>query len=206
MDDLARSDTSTEARVEPRTLAAVVSRLIAGGLPAPDDPRPPGPWGPVLRRTFIRLRDRAGPHPDPWRFLAPAFGSPLAAVGLNPQPLPPKALFSVMAAEEMVEHASRLDEIAEASGQGGSPGGRAILRLAEEAELCPPFMRWPVPPKPKGDPDPGPRPNETQFDAADLVTLGVALRHLADTIPGEELRGAALKAGEILMERGIAGL
>jgi hypothetical protein len=205
-DALTRSDRSTEARVELRALTAVVSGLIAGGLPAPDDPRPPGPWGPVLRRTFARLRDRAGPVPDPWRSLSPRLASPLDAVALNPQPLPPKALFAVMAAEELVELASRLDDAAEAAGQGGSPGSRAILRLAEDAELCPPFLGWPIPPRPKGDPDPGPRPNETQFDPVDLVTLGVALTQLADTIPGEELRQATAKAGEMLVERGAAGV
>ena len=91
-----------------RALRSLVSEFISG-LPDPDNPQPPGPWDPVIRKALVRLKDRLGPSPDPWRVFGPWPESgragpspdPWQLVALNPQPLPPRMLFAVTLAEEV---------------------------------------------------------------------------------------------------------
>jgi hypothetical protein len=116
-------------------------------------------------------------------------------VSLNPQPLPPKALFAIMFAEEVVNHVSRLQDFADIAGQSDSPAQDYMARFVDDIELCPPYRKWPFPPPKRG---------ETLFDSADLVTMGVAFTHLAETVPDERLRGDIQGMGARLMEKGAA--
>jgi hypothetical protein len=174
-------------------LHSTVTQFITGGLPSPEDPRPPGPVDPVIRRALMRIRDRMSPLPDPWR----GFGSfsNLDAVSLNPQPLPPQPLIAIMIAEEVVDHVSRLQDFADIAGQSGSPAQDYMARFMDDIELCPPWRKWPFPPPKRGD---------TLFDPVDLVTMGVAFTHLAETVPDERLRGDIQGMGARLMEKSAA--
>ena len=183
-----------QARSRFGALHSVVTQLITGGLPNPDDPQPPGPWDPVIRQTLTRIRDRFGPLPDPWRALG-SISNRSDAVSLNPQPLPPKEIFAMMLAEEVVNHVSRLQDFADIAGQSDSPARDYMARFVDDIELCPPWRKWPFPPPPRG---------ETLFDPVDLVTMGVAFTHLAETVPHEGLRGDIQGMGARLMEKGAA--
>jgi hypothetical protein len=134
------------------------------------------------------------PVPDPWKVLGSV--SDLSdMVSLNPQPLPPKALFAIMLAEEVVNHVSRLQDFADIAGQSGSPAQDYMARFVDDIELCPPYRKWPFPPPKRG---------ETLFDPADLVTMGVAFTHLAETVPDDRLRGDLKGVGASLVEKGAA--
>jgi len=63
---LSTTDTFTIPR---RAFTSLVSQLV-NGYPNPEDPDPPGPWGPVIRRALDRVRRVAGPLPDPWTWAA----------------------------------------------------------------------------------------------------------------------------------------
>jgi hypothetical protein len=175
-------------------LHSTVTQFITGGLPNPEDSRPPGPADPVIRRTLVRIRDRLGPQPEPWRVFG-SFSNLSDAVSLNPQPLPPQALFAVMLAEEVVDHVSRLQDFADIAGQSGSPAQDYMAQFVDDIELCPPWRKWPFPPPKRGD---------TLFDPVDLVTMGVAFTHLAETVPDERLRGDIQGMGARLMEKSAA--
>ncbi len=58
---------------------ALVSLLgqVISGYPDPENPQPPGPGDPVIRRALQRVQLVFGPQPEPW-----------VQVALNPQPLP----------------------------------------------------------------------------------------------------------------------
>src|SRR5262245_42534323 len=86
-----------------------------GGYPNPDGDSPPGPWDPYIRRALQRVQV-FGPVPDPWR-----------AVALNPQPLPPRSALAVAIAEEVVDRAQSMQEIADAIGQAGQQQGIIIV-------------------------------------------------------------------------------
>jgi hypothetical protein len=183
-----------EAQSRFGALHSLVTEFITGGRPDPDNPQPPGPWDPVIRQTLTRIRDRLGPHPDPWKVMSSV--SDLSdMVSLNPQPLPPKALFSIMLAEEVINHVSRLQEITDIAGQSRSPARDYMARFIDDIELCPPYRKWPFPPPKRG---------ETLFDPVDIVTMGVAFTHLAETVPDERLRGDIQGMGARLMEKGTA--
>ena len=175
-------------------LHSTVTHFITGGLPNPDDLQPPGPADPVIRRALMRIRDRLGPHPEPWSGFG-SFSNLSDAVSLNPQPLPPQYLFAIMIAEEVVEHMSRLQDFADIAGQSGSPAQDYMAQFMDDIELCPPWRKWPFPPPKRGD---------TLFDPVDLVTMGVAFTHLAETVPDERLRGDIQGMGARLMEKSAA--
>jgi hypothetical protein len=184
---------ASEARSRFGALHSLVTELITGGQPDPDNPQPPGPADPVIRKALSRFEDRMGhgvpwivfgPHPEPWRGV---FG---------PQP-DPWRLTAILVAEEVVDHVSRLQDIADIAGQSGSPAQDYMARFVDDIELCPPWRKWPFPPPKRG---------ETLFDPVDIVTMGVAFTHLAETVPDERLRGDIQGMGARLMEKGAARL
>jgi hypothetical protein len=194
-------DTVTHSKKPQSSLHAMrtlVSEFISG-RPDPDNPQPPGPWDPVIRKALSRLKDRLGPHPDPWKvfgaWTAGPQPDPWQLVALNPQPLPPRMLFAVTLAEEVVNHVSTLQDVADAVGQSRSTAPEYLARFVDDIELCPPWRKWPFPPPKRGD---------RLFDPIDLVTLGVSFEHLAQTVPNDELRGSFQAAGAKLAEKGAA--
>lgn len=182
-------DTETVERPSPFTarhtdiaaLRALALGLLTGGNPNPEDPGKPGPWDPVIRKLLARLRDRFGPHPDPWRHAdALALG-----VGRSLE-LP------IMAAEEIVEQVSMLHAVDLATGQRERLVSSFLQGVYDEVELCP---RRPRPPKGFGLDD-------RMFTPADIVTIGVALEQLAATIPAPQLRAQVEASGRAFVAKG----
>jgi len=174
-------------------LHSLVTALITGGLPDPDNPLPPGPADPVIRKALSRIRDGIGrgmtgeafgPHPEPWRQV------------LGPLPDPWRQAAAPVA-EEVVDHVSNLHDFAAIAGRSGSPAQDYLARFVDDVELCPPWRKWPFPPPKRG---------ETLFDPVDILTMGVAFTHLAGTVPDEGLRDDIRNTGARLMEKGAAGL
>ncbi len=187
---------ASEARSKFGALHSLVTEFITGGLPNPDDTQPPGPADPVIRKALVRFRDSMGPRPEPWRVIAGGGHPEPWKHVFGPQPDPWRHV-AVLVAEEVVDHVSRLQDIADIAGQSGSPAQDYITRFVDEVELCPRWWKWPFPPPPRG---------ETLFDPVDIVTMGVAFTHLAETVPNERLRGDIRDMGAKLMERGAAGM
>jgi len=91
------------------TTPAVLSLFGVKSNPNPDDPDRPGPWGPVVRRAEDRVRAVLGPSPDPW------------LVGPDPR----WAAFARALAEEVIDRANLMQQIADALPQTG--GQHAII-------------------------------------------------------------------------------
>ena len=170
MDTDTRTQVAPEARSRFGALHSLVTELITGGLPDPDNPQPPGPADPVIRRALSRFRDSVGhgvpwtvfgPQPEPWRQI----------YGPHPEPW---RLVAILVAEEIIDHVSRLQDIADIAGQSGSPAEDYLTRFVDDVELCPPWRKWPFPPPKRG---------ETLFDPVDIVTMGVAFTQLAEAVP-----------------------
>jgi hypothetical protein len=193
MDTDTRPQVALEARSRFGALHSLVTEFITGGLPDPDNPLPPGPADPVIRRALSRVRDSmgqgvpwkvSGPQPEPWKQI----------FGPHPEPW---RLVAILVAEEVVDHVSRLQDVADIAGQSGSPARDYMAQFVDDVELCPPWRKWPFPPPKRG---------ETLFDPVDIVTMGVACTHLAETVPNERLRDDIQGMGARLVERGAARL
>lgn len=98
-------------------LVSMISHLI-NYYPNPDDPQPPGPWDPVIRKAYERasLRMSSQFQFNSWDLVA-----------LNPQPLPPRALFSKALAEEVIDRALFMQEIADGMKPDGGERGIIIV-------------------------------------------------------------------------------
>ena len=166
-----------------------------------ENPQPPGPWDPVIRTAFIRLRDILGPVPDPWRVFGP-LPDPWLVSGPGPQPWKqafgpspqPWRLAAILVAEEVVNHVSRLQDFADVT-QSEPPAPAAVSEFVDDIELCPPYRKWPFPPPKRG---------ETLFDPAELIIMGAAFEHLAETVFNERLRGGSTGAGAKLVDKGMS--
>jgi hypothetical protein len=132
-----------------------------------------GGGGPLRSRVFQRF----GPHPEPW-----------VIAGLNPQPLPPKALYALMLADAHVAELMRVDSLVADLGEGAVEQGSSRLQglMTEIEELCPrPFpwpKRWPVPP--------GPLPDE-DFGSVELAIVGSRFAMAAERLESGSLKDAA---------------
>ena len=123
-----------------------------------------------------------GPGPQPWK--QQVFG-----------PFPePWRVAAILVAEELVNHVSRLQEFANVT-RSDSPAPAAVSRFVDDIELCPPYRKWPFPPPKRG---------ETLFDPTDLVIMGIAFEHLAETVPNEKLRREIEGAGAKLIDKGTS--
>ena len=199
-------------------LLLLVSQMFGGtgDNPNPDEPHKPGPWDPVIRQVTNQF---FGPRPEPWRteanlhrailgFLAAshpaifdAIGDPLSLVGLNPQPLPPRAAFLAVFTQVVIDRVLLTQEIADAMNQTGEQQGIIIVggRLAMLVdELCGNNFKIKIPiPRPKHDAD-------EMLSALDLLTAAAVFEQNAATVADASLRGELKTAGAKLAEAGIA--
>jgi hypothetical protein len=204
-----------------KLLAAV--RAVAGrtqGREDDDHPLPPGPWDPVIRTALERVIS-FGPLPDPWvrsselvRLiltlvikLRPELSDALKPhsvidlVGLNPQPLPPRAAFLAALARTVVERAELMQEIADAQGRGEQQGiiivGGYPTRFADE--LCPEKFRfkWPFP----HPPHPW---FKQELDGVDLLMLATEFGQAAKEAFSPALRQGLAAASAKFAETGLS--
>lgn len=171
--------------------------------PNPDDPGDPGnpfgpfgPGGPILRRIVELQRLRAG-----------------ELVALNPQPLPPIDKFNAAITQIVIDHVAQTHAFANMLSGATADDVRngSVNLLAEFADWCGTMTRWqileallrrifgkhPLPPPP---PEPW---WDKQFDATDLITIGVQMERAFDQIADERLAVPVNEIGSKLTDRGL---
>lgn len=185
-----------------RELVALVRELIGGasGYPDPDNPTPPGPWDPYIRKALIRLGLILAPVPDPW---GPVFGpgpQPWDKVALNPQPLPPKVAFAAFIAQDVIDRVLLVQDLADAmggAGQGTLSGGM-VSRFIDDCGNDKLWRKRPFPP-PKDEAD-------NRLTALELVVMGAQFEQNAFATVNEQLQQQFRNAGARLTEMGMARL
>ena len=135
-----------------------------------------------------------GPRPEPWH-----------AVMLNPQPLPPKALYALALADAHIYELLALDRAGALL--GGEVTERALDRgmriVAEVEDLCPPL--WPRPPKGGWPPPPRPPWENEQMANPELFVLGTRFLAAADLIEQESLQAEVVRLGEKVLDQSLQG-
>jgi len=199
-----------------------------GGREDDEHPLPSGLWDPIIRKVSRRF---FGPFPEPWRGVFKPTPEPwhtefsasqillgliagrrpeiFDAIGggrfdiaaLNPQPLPPRAAFLTAFAEEVIDRALLMQEIADAMSQTGDERGIIIvsgkLSLLVD-ELCGNNFKVKIPfPKPK-------RGESELLSGLELLTVSAVFEQNAATVAHEGVRQELRNAGARLAEAGIA--
>jgi hypothetical protein len=168
---------SGNLQVSARSLVSLLASIFGPSI----YDAPPFGRGDLGRRGLLDLI--SGPQPDPWR-----------AVALNPQPLPPKALYAVALADKYIEEVLALDRV------GALLGGevmeraqdRALCLIAEIDELCPRWPKWP-----KVWPPPPPPPWEAEeMSPTELLLYGARLLAASGLMEQERLQLALADLGE----------
>jgi len=182
-------------------LVAFVRGMLGGvsGYEDPDNPLPPGPWDPYIRKAMRELI--AGPVPDPWRMFFGPGPQPWREVTLNR--LPPKVMLAAGVARAVINRAVLMQEIANALRDEGEQHGIIIVGglISRFIDDCGNDRLWhqhPIPPPPHGgEPD-------DKLTAFELIAMGAQFEHsaigIADSALRQELRGAGAK----LIEMGVA--
>lgn len=204
--------------------------------PYQDDPQPPGRWDDYIRKALGKVKypfPEPDPHPE-WehsrRFFGPggswrnvAFGpSPepwrridsLAA--LNPQPLPPRELFLAAVAQEVIDRALLVYDVAMALNQTGEEqaiiivSGAPVHKFTEEIdELCPRLTELVIHPPTGGGgdsdhPDPILPHFNKELSSLELLVVASVFQQNAATTLSEEMRGLLNQAAAKLAELGIS--
>jgi hypothetical protein len=184
-------------------LTSLVSELIGGtiGYPDPDNPTPPGPWDPYIRKGLIRLGLMLGPVPDPWVTGAGPGPQPWQRAALNPQPLPPKAAFASFIAQEVIDRALLVQEAADAmASQGQSQGiiivGGIVSRFIDD---CGNDKLWPKRPFPRPITE-----ADNKLTAVELLVMAAQFEQSAQATANDQLREEFRNAGVRLARMGVA--
>ena len=186
------SDTITIPR---KVLASLISQAI-GSYPNPDDPMPPGPWDPYIRKALDRLKwfsalgfSVRGPSPEPW-------------IVAGPDPEPWRFVYTTILTQEIVSSITNLQNIA------GILPEVTHARVQEFAnQRLQVFIDDYCGTPPRKNPFPGPRRLEGMnegFSPLELVTIGTHFETVATTFADEGLRQTLSRAGSQLIEQGVA--
>jgi hypothetical protein len=175
-------------------LVSLVNELTYGRkqFPNPDDPNPgpPWPWSHIINKAIERVVTSLSTH-----------SSLLSRVALNPQPLPPKAQFAMVLAEEVIERAAMMYQMADAFNDSGQERGIIIVggflnRFVDDICPTPPVIRfphvgWPFPP----DPDPHP-----EWSGLELAIIGTQFLNEARSLRQTAVQSVFHQAGEKLLQ------
>lgn len=190
------SDTITLSR---KALTSIFRSFI-DYYPDPDNPLPPGPWDPVIRKALSQMGWKFRPSPDPW-ISSKYFGEQVA---LNPQPLPPRLAYITVLAQEVVNGIVNLQDLTETL-----PGDfqAQITQVANQRlqiffdDYCG------TPPRKSPFPIPYPKNGVMEgFRPIELVVLGTQLEAAATTLTHLDLQQALSGLGTTLTAQGIAQL
>ena len=183
-------------------LVSLVSQLT-GGLPHdPNNPPPPGPKDPVIRRVLERFRHVLG-HSVPWS-VDGLYPEPWLTVALNPQPLPPRLALATALAQEMIDRTMLLQDLADALPEETQAhvreamGRRLSLFAGDYCGTIPIPIPIPLPGPSQGDGVAEP------IRAVEQVVMGVAFKRAAEGLPSGTLRNDFDEVGDRLIEAGVA--
>jgi hypothetical protein len=160
-----------------RFVASILARIYGPSIY--DTPRFGG-GGPLRYQILDAI---AGPHPEPWR-----------EVALNPQPLPPRAVYTVVLADAYIQQIAQLDRAAVLFGEDVSQRAldRAFRLVADVDEICPRWPRWP---KTWPPPPPPPWSRETMTET-ELFVFGSRILAAAEVMEHGGLRDGLTGLGE----------
>lgn len=167
------------------------TKLVKGlaglaGYPDPDNPRPPGPWDPVIRDSILKRVGlaQAGPQPVPWRRQQEQVLSSLNWRLLNPQPLPPREAWGILAANAIVadiqEKTALTHLFPEEFHERAAESIQSNLEILIDYWCGTPPPRFPIPIPPFPEPEPDPR--ELAVNPLDLIMMGVMFDNLTQTV------------------------
>jgi hypothetical protein len=191
------------AKISVQKVASLVQELLGGGSGRedPNNPTPPGPWDPYIRRAVERVSLRFGPQPDPWRVsVSDRISHAAELAALNPQPLPPRATLTAALAQEVSDRAELMQEMADAIQTGQQQG---IIIVGGHLSKFVDFVcgnglrrRFPVPP-PKGV-------DEDRLSALELLVMGAVFERNSQAAASDGLRQELRNASARLTEEGLA--
>jgi hypothetical protein len=190
------SDTITISR---KALTSIFRSFI-DYYPDPNNPLPPGPWDPVIRKALSQMGWKFRPSPDPW-ILREYWGDQIA---LNPQPLPPRLAYITVLAQEVVNSVVNLQDLTE------TLSGDFQAQIAQVAnQRLQLFFDDYCGTPPRKSPFPFPHPREgfiEGFRPLELVIIGTQLESTAATLVNGELQQALSALGTKMIEQGVAQL
>ena len=164
-------------------LLSLVGRL--SDFPNPDDSNPPGKWGPVMRRAGERVYSILGPSPQPGREI------------FDPSPTPWRAAFAQALAQEVIDRAMQMQEVADALQQTGIIIiGGFISRFIDDCGTGRIHHSF-HPPRRHGD---------EQFTPADLLVMAAQFEQSAAATDNEGLQREFSKASARLLDIGAGRL
>lgn len=187
-----------QVAIRPEQLIKLVSGLLFGLQPDPDNPLPPGPWDPLIRQVFGLTARHAHVFAEPGGFVQRS-GRFVDRVALNPQPLPPRFAVVVALAEAAVSRAELVADVGAASGHNRA-GGRYMSELLENWCGTPP-RKFPWP-------GPGPRPDwaGTAVGPLDHLLMAATFDAMLQAGVGEELAGGIRAGQRKLLDAAMDGL
>jgi hypothetical protein len=122
-------------------------------------------------------------------------------VALNPQPLPPKAAFAVALAQEVVDRAMLMQEVADALPQGGGERGIIIVGglVSRFIDDCGNDRIWKKRPFPPPPPPPY-RDVGDKLSPIELLSMAAVFEQGARSAANEQVRQKFAEAGTRLGE------
>jgi hypothetical protein len=174
----------------------------SSAFPNPDDSNPPGPWAPVIRRAEERVRLVLEPQPLPWREIFGPVPDPWNEV-FGPFPQPWRAAFAQALAQEVVDRASLMQEVADALAQAGNTHAIIIVGgyLSRFIDDCGTGKLR------QGRPLPPPRHNDDgRLGARELVLMAAQFERSAAATSHAGLSQEFARAGERLLKMGVGRL
>ncbi|PPC91371.1 MAG: hypothetical protein CTY34_04155 [Methylobacter sp.] len=188
------NDTLTISR---KALVSILGSFVGANRNA-NSQEAPGPWDPIILKADNKTRLQLGSKLEPW--LAD-LQNPLVHNGLNPQPLPPRLLFTNILAQEIVESLLHLQDLADLLPETQS----RISTLADQRldifvdEYCgTPPRKSPFPNIHSKDQTDG------GFTAVELVILGAQFGAAAETFMNINLQQSLISISDKLTELGIS--
>jgi hypothetical protein len=175
----------------------------SSAFPNPDDSNPPGPWGPVIRRAEDRVRLVLEPQPLPWREIFGPVPDPWNEV-FGPFPQPWRAAFAQALAQEVVDRATLMQEVADALAHAGSSQAIIIIggflsRFIDDCGTGRISQRHIPHPPPRHDGD-------DRLGARELVLMAAQFERSAAATSHQGLRQEFARAGERLLKMGVGRL
>lgn len=159
--------------------------------PNPEDPDPaPWPWRQLTGKAWRRV-------------FASSHVNSLTWAALNPQPLPPRIQFSIALAQEVMERANLVQEMADGMSNLGEERGIIIVsgyinRFVDDICLIPAKIKlpkwwgpWP--------PDPDPR-----WTGLELAVIGTLFQKEARLTDHQGLQRTLHEGGERLVQAGVS--